>query len=77
MGDLVVIDGRPAPKNTDVARSMRELADMIESDTREVASYGLIIAYRDGTIGLEYGGGMLTTLLGGAACFAARLEREL
>lgn len=77
MGELIVIKGRPAPKNADIAQSMRKMADLIEEDSHEAASYGLVIAYRDGTIGIEYGGGMLTTLLGGVTCLGNRLEREL
>ena len=77
MGDLVVIDGKLSPRNIELAQSMRRMANLIEDDPNKAASYALVIAYQDGTIGIEYGGGMLTTLLGGTVALTARIEREL
>jgi len=77
MGELIILDGGGDKPNTDVAESLRRLADFIEGKTEPIASYGLVLAYQNGTIGLEYGGKMLTTLLGGAFGLAARIEREL
>ena len=79
MAELIVLNGGSSKDqpNRDVAESLRKLADMVEAKTEPIASYGIVLAYQDGTIGLEYGGSMLTTLLGGAFGLASRIEREL
>jgi len=75
--NLILLRGGGANPNKDIADSLRTLADMVEGKDNPVASYGLVLAYEDGTIGLEYGGRGLTTLLGGAVGLMNRIEREL
>lgn len=77
IGNLVVIHSRPAQSNAEMAASLRAMADRVEAEARPIASYGIALVYQEGTIGLEYGGRMLTTLLGAAHALAARIEREL
>ncbi len=77
VGNLVVIHSRPAASNAEFAASLRAMADRIDAETRPLSSYGLALVYEDGTIGLEYGGRRLTTLLGAATALAARIERGL
>jgi len=77
MGDLIVIKPQPSVSNADLARAIRALADRVEASPKPVASYGLALVYRDGTIAVEFYGGMLTTLLGAAARLQTEIDREL
>ena len=77
VGNLIAIHSRPAQSNAEFAASLRAMAERVEAEPRPIASYGLALAYDDGTVGLEYGGHQLTTLLGAAYALTARIERDL